>query len=1692
MKKFKRLLAMFLAVTLVVGIVNLPTKAADPVDFEIHEIKTGANRGSDWLFRFTTSETIPGSDFGTHMGNFPILVSDGTTESSKTGYFYTATGDGSNNGLGLIVENSYIPADATGYSFTIPKGTEIPNGGTTFRVSADAKFEYVEGVWKKATLPIEFTVDEIKTGANRGSDWLFRFTTSETIPGSDFGTHMGNFPIRVSDGTTESSKTGYFYTATGDGSNNGLGLIVENSYIPADATGYSFAILAGTEWVHQGVTYRVSADANFRYTNGAWEAYEEAGAAEAVTLSVVISRTDLLLTGVDKIATPSGDVAFEAVDANSIYQYNGAPSNMGMIMSAFGGIYSDVAGMSGKSAPDTGDIITYGGVWKYKGDGKLYDFGKQSFKWSGSAWEAYDEASEATEVTLSVVISRTDLLLAGVDKIAIPSGDVAFEAVDASSIYQYNGAPSSMGMIMSAFGGIYSDVAGMSGKSAPDTGDIITYGGVWKYKGDGKLYDFGKQSFKWSGSAWEAYDEASEATEVTLSVVISRTDLLLAGVDKIATPSGDVAFEAVDASSIYQYNGAPSNMGMIMSAFGGIYSDVASMSGKSAPDTGDTITYGGVWKYKGDGKLYDFGNQVFTWDGTAWKQGVIDDSFTITGYAGGGAQDFNNPPRWLLQFATTKAIEGTGYAAIETRDVKIKKLGGAENTVQVEYCTLGDGKLTLLIPFTELPQAAEGYVVTIPKGAIGKYELTEDYAMQYSAGEWKKFDASKEYTKFTITGLGQGGAQPDMNRWLIRLNTSAEIRGTAYVDLFSALSVKVDGADKTLEFYPNEEKGLAMILPFDVVPEAPAKGTTLIIPAGFYGDYELTKDFTMYYDNGAWNEKIDPSEVQAEKVTFDFFANRDDVLALTIDKIANTLPGEAEPTFTPVGEAKITYNGVQTNNPKMSQYGLYLAVNEMTNGAQAKAQYGDKIVISGIWKYTGDNKFYDFGTVTYRYNGGGAWEIFDPSQDIEYDMATPHVYDMFELTNISTITMKEGAQFNLADLKAASNVGLRLKVNSVPGDVIFTLSKDVANNVWVNSGYEIKLVPEVNEIRIITIEPYPDGREDEVIRARVSNMDFSKPFALEFSVADMYKKGTKQLIGRCVIAKVNGEEVIRWIDKDLNRKLGNFSAAWAAKETTIDSVGYEGYIPVDKNVGVKDFFDATGYAERRVTPNECTYLGELDSKNSALKMNVDMTKTTGEFKLAIAKKDQTTIWDIEESGYQFWFRPETNQVFIGYGMSEYATMVSHECSGNFVLEVGSKDVYHQNGKYYGYMVYVKIDGKEVTSWIDKNVNSRNMGTAIVAYGSANADVVLSSLYSKAELPVVYEINGEKVESSDFAKVQSTVVLDKPSKITVSIQQDAGYALKYLGTSVAGEELTALEIANAPIGEYTYEAIASKGDEVVIHLETRELTTDEPEKILDISEVMGVPSINVESGKEAHIGSTVGAEGRYRINTAVQMKLEIPSAFNQIRWSMFSDQSSMWGYNGFIVKLLNNKIAICYTATEYKLAEFNCDLIQPNTTLYFESGAVKCYENGNYKYDRYYVKVGKTLDSMEMACWFDSRERGSYGTTISAYGMDVPGSYTISSAADIKTIADTSTQTNKEKLATYETFDTTNYAVYYPKSVKAGEPAAIKLYPKEGKNLKSLTVAGKNVTASVTKTADGGYVYELPKVTSDIKFSYVIE
>ena len=710
------------------------------------------------------------------------------------------------------------------------------------------------------------------------------------------------------------------------------------------------------------------------------------------------------------------------------------------------------------------------------------------------------------------------------------------------------------------------------------------------------------------------------------------------------------------------------------------------------------------------------------------------------------------------------------------------------------------------------------------------------------------------------------------------------------------------------------------------------------------------------------------------------------------------------------------------------------------------------------------------------------------------------VSDIYDVTRLSQVSVKTAAEQPLGALQASTNVALRTKVNrnAACQELFFALSKTDSQRFWDldKSGWEFRLSPGIKRIVIACAS-------DGVLAMK--SYAIPEEFILEIGVRNVrYNDGTPY--GRELYVSIDGEVALACIDKNSTEKLGTYCATFMSgkdAQATLTSLTTEGYIPVEKNITATDYFDASGYASRKLH-NGTTYMGELDNaKNSAIKMRVNVNKDAEEFAITLGKTQKVLHEDtVDEnvSGWSVWIKPKYDCIVIQYGYYQTAKKIFTTIPEDFVLEVGSRHSYYQNGKYYGYEVYVKIDGVTVGNWIDDNINNRKLGHHVLAYVNpmANADVTLSTLYATTVLPVEYIINGENAEKPDAVTAETTVVPGKASKLRFTTVTAETYTIKTQGVTLNDTLLTALEIENEQDNVETYEVTAKKGDKIVVKLQKRILTIDEPTTIMDLYDVTGAQQISVPGLGTGAAGNMISNGERQRVNSAIQFKVTMPETGGSVRWGMYSDNGNSWGYNGFIVGLAPGRAGI-YNMLYSSLSVNSTNLIQAGKTLYVESGMVKCYEDGNYKYNRLYVKVGDSLDNLTQVAWYDSRERGAYGTTVSFIGMDYKEAYTVHTIGTVRTITDVSTNENKEKLVNYTVFKENRPAVYYPDTVMAyndasntKEPASIKLYPQEGMELESLIVSGVNVISNVQKTEDGGYIYVLPSVKNNIQFSYVIK
>ncbi len=707
------------------------------------------------------------------------------------------------------------------------------------------------------------------------------------------------------------------------------------------------------------------------------------------------------------------------------------------------------------------------------------------------------------------------------------------------------------------------------------------------------------------------------------------------------------------------------------------------------------------------------------------------------------------------------------------------------------------------------------------------------------------------------------------------------------------------------------------------------------------------------------------------------------------------------------------------------------------------------------------------------------------------------VSDLYNVAKVSRKTLTQGSEMYLGDMKGKTNVAFRtkVKVSKDCPEFYFGLSK-ADKRLWDidESGWQFWLKPKTQQLFLVC-----DGSTICSLRA----YEIPEVFVLEIGERDVrYNDGTRY--AREIYITINGEEALTYMDKDFSRKLGTYMCTYVSKgyDVVLESLTTKGYVPTEKNVKTTDIYDASGYALMSLSEG-LNYLGELHAeKNSAIKLRVQAPLDTEEFGISIGKAVDYTITedvtDASVSGWNLWFRPKYDNIEIQYGYYKKGTSFTHDFAESFILEVGSRDVYYENGKYYGYEVYVKIDGKTVGSWLDDNVKKRTVGKHVMATLATVEDVTFETLYDTITLPVEYVVNGNVQDKAESVKADTKVVTGKPSKITITTHINAECKMYNRGVALNEESLTPLADKDSLAGRDVYEVTAKKGDKIVLTLEKRELTVDKASLILDMYDISGKQSLTVPGMLAGALGNMMYDGERARTNSALRFKVTMPQNGGSIRWSMYSDSRTAWGFNGFVAGLSNGK-ATLYSVTYNELAKGHTQLVSPGKTLYVECGMVKCYEDGNYKYNRFYIKGGESLDKLEQLCWYDSRERGGYGTTVSFLGMDLQADYTVHSTKSTYALTDISTQTNKDKLDTYEVYKETKVAVYYPERVVSYQkltenitPAEIKIHPKDGKTLGSLIVNGQDVTKQVERLEDDSYSYRLPSVTGNVKFAYTIK
>ncbi len=762
----------------------------------------------------------------------------------------------------------------------------------------------------------------------------------------------------------------------------------------------------------------------------------------------------------------------------------------------------------------------------------------------------------------------------------------------------------------------------------------------------------------------------------------------------------------------------------------------------------------------------------------------------------------------------------------------------------------------------------------------------------------------------------------------------------------------------------------------------------------------------------------------------------------------------------------------------------------------------DNIVGRKIYaKYNGEEKVayfesnlaYAVGKHVWAYasvaEGAGASLKCDMTSVLnKYKADSATEYNLFDLAGKFSTYLGPNVTQYLGAMGNTKNVSVVLDADAeTPGEIVYYIGKNSAKNVADKSGYAIQVWPRWGGISIYkgTI-----ATENLLVSGSIPNATAKLSYTLEFGIVDM-RDEVSTIVGRKIYAKYNGEEVVACLENDLDYTVSKHVWAYAS--------GAEGAgvsLVCDTN-GILKADKVTQYTFEKLTGNDVygplghniTYLlGVLNTKsNVSFKFKVNAADDN-EYVFALAKESADSVYD--GTGYQFKIRPATGQ-FLIYQENNDWRVATVDCTipKNYELEIGLRDMRDRSGKLWGRTVYAKIDGKEVISYLDFDLDHK-LGTNVLLRTGWNGLTLMDSNYILMNLPISYVVNGKKQSTTEWMTANTEVVIGKGSYITLTKKPTLDAMPQIQAVYLNGKRIDVTAV-NQNRWRYMI-SNPKKTDKLVVELTTKKLTSDAPSTILDLYDTSGKTEITVGQSQDVGLGLMMKDGKLYNINSGVRFTIQFPQeAVSRLRIGWNADEYDVWNHWGYTIEFNENLVKFMFGRTEEILNSNTCELIKPGAKVVVEIGTVKCYEAGVYTYNRHYVKVGTSVNNLKLVTWYDSTSRGMYFPNVIARGSDSDFTYYISTTKKVVSLEDVSSAEHKNNIGTYtDDKGEEQLTVYYPKTVVAGEPAKIAIYTEEGFKLSSLKVGSSVVTP--TLMSDGSYVYQIDSVTSNTKFSYTLD
>ncbi len=1061
-------------------------------------------------------------------------------------------------------------------------------------------------------------------------------------------------------------------------------------------------------------------------------------------------------------------------------------------------------------------------------------------------------------------------------------------------------------------------------------------------------------------------------------------------------------------------------------------------------------------------------------------------------FASGIWQASNNPPRYLVYLNHDHSSDlNVGWVPNSVLSV--------DGTDQSVYAIGGTQLMLVLDSTVGITQPGE-HTVTLKKGTyIGDYQIASDVTFYTHVDGTVDLLPPSAPVNFSFNkGTWQFISENNIARYLIWLEADIDEELSIPWEPLKGLTVNGEPA----EVYATVDSGMVMLI-LDKTSgiTQPGKYTIALKQGSYIGKYENAQDITLY-TNGLTVSTEAPAQIpeptETVKVTSDsrnlngdctdgFYFQVDPADALPYDEKSGSIGYSS-------AEGGIYVNGelTQINIFKWLPNLYYVPLRSFGYPPQK----GDVVTVDGVFG-NGDHGV-RYQKQSFVYDGAGNWELGTYLRDLREQEYL--VQDISELKmGLSEFELEPGVTL-IGEAQRGTNIAIRTVVSTDLGTDEFNFGFSKIEGMWdtQKSGWQVWLRPEWNQVFLA---------HGETEWQATSYYEFTKEeFTVEFGTVNMDEYINGENVGlycRKIYLKIDGVEVLSYKDTDLSRNVGKklfVLNSEDAVDSKLISLTSQGVTLRKLSPTVYDYYDLTGFATDTIAGGSTVCLGETaTSTNVALRMKMNLSTNATEVRLALSKQQKDNFWDAAGSGWQVWLRPKWDMLYIAHGENDYEVIMGYDYSSSFTLEFGTRDIIvEKDGKYIGTYcreVYLLIDGEEVATWEDTDF-SRALGNCVMMLTSLDSATSVFTRQQTVSLPAQIVVNGETVEACDLLKLDAQVVSGKDSKISLIYSSDDSHKTIFGGLYHNGEKLEPLEESDGKV-VYLLKA-PTVADELRVELTVKELTTDAPTAVFDLFDMTGKEMVEVPARTTVSVGAMVSQDGQTGVNSAVRFAIRLPKVFNGTQITILGDSASPWSNSGAMLQIISNQINFCHPAMVARMDSFACDLFTPGSLVCMEFGIVKCYENGIYKYDRWYVKAGETVEEMELVGWYDSAERGHYGAHFCCHGSDMEESYYLYSLKNIYSLTDESTAENQAMLRTYEQLTNILPELYYPKALvgyssleQAEQSGRISFYTKPGTRLSRFTVNGADVTEQVIIGTDGAYVYTLPGVTGDVRFAYEI-